>query len=199
MRNPFRASALVFFLVLATACGGDAHYDAQAPKVPFVSQISPDGADQFYDGTMNCGPAVLAGIAKAHGETGGLRDADLINLLAEVAGTTEVGTTGNGMIAGLDFLGLESSASKGADLEWIDNELAAGHDVIALGDYYAIPGREQPGRHSSHFIAVMAARDGWSTYDVMDPMDKSVTSLKDDELENYIVSQDAGGFTMSAW
>jgi len=193
-----RLLSATLFLVLA-ACGGDAHYDAQAPKVPFVDQIHPDGADEAYDGTMNCGPAVLAGIAKGHGESNGLRDADLVVLLSEVAGTTEEGTNGYGMLDGIDWLGLEANANPGSDLDWIDDELAAGHDVIAEGDYYAIPGREEPGRHSGHYIAVMAARDGWATYDVMDPAGRSVTSLADYELDNFISSSPQGGFTLSAW
>lgn len=191
--------AVLLLLAFAAACGSDAHYDAKAPKVPFVDQIHPDGADGTYDGSMNCGPAVLAGIAKGHGESNGLRDADLVNLLVEVAGTTEEGTTGYGMLDGLDWLGLQTAASAGGDLDWIDDELAAGHDVIAAGDYYAIPGREMPGLHSGHYIAVMAARDGWTTYDVMDPAGKSVTSLEDWELADFITSHPQGGFTISAW
>ena len=103
------------------------------------------------------------------------------------------------MIDGLDWLGYETSASAGSDLDWIDDELAAGHDVIANGDYYAIPGREQPGRHSGHYIAIMAVRDDWSVYDVMDPAGKTVTSLEDWELDNFITSHPQGGFTIAAW
>jgi hypothetical protein len=189
-----------FALVLA-ACGGSPveKYDAKATPVPYVDQYHPPGTDATYDGTENCGPAVLAGIAKGHGETGGLQDGQLVMLLAEVAGTNEIGTTGYGMMDGLAFLGLETLANRGADLDWIDNELAAGHDVIAAGDYYAIGGREQPGRHAGHYIAVMAARGDWSKYDVMDPAGRTVTSLADWELENFIESHPQGGFTLSAW
>src|SRR5215470_14240362 len=121
-----RSASLLVFLLVAS-CASDEKYDAKAPDVPFVSQIQPAGASGSYDGSMNCGPAVLAGIAKGHGLAGVLSDADLIEELVGVAGTTSMGTTGNGMIAALDWMGMETSASQGADLDWIDNELASGH------------------------------------------------------------------------
>src|SRR5262249_30164987 len=155
-----RLHGLVALVLVAVAgCGGSApeHFDAKAPDVPFMSQLDPAGKGPGYDGTMFCGPAVLAGIAKGHGWTGGLSDADLISTLAEVAGTTERGTTGNGMIAGLDWLGMEHDAVRGCDLEWIDNELAAGHDLIAMGDYWSLPNHYDASKAAGHFIAVTGA------------------------------------------
>jgi hypothetical protein len=175
-------------------------YDAQAPDVPFVDQLHPAGADASYDGTEFCGPALLAGIAKARGSTFGLADAGLVSFLAVIASTDPAtGTTGNGMIFALTSLGLQTDASKGADLDWVDAELTAGHDVIANGNYYAVPGREQPGLAAGHYIAVTAAGDGWSRYKVTDPADARVTSLTDEELSTFIASHPEGGFTLSAW
>src|SRR5262249_10557031 len=140
------------------------------------------------------------GMAKVRGMTDGLNDAQLIEELAGVAGTNpNAGTTGNGMIAALTWMGLEYSANRGADLEWIDNELAAGHDVIANGDYYSIPGREDPTKSSGHYIAVTAVKDDWTVYKVTDAADGNVTELTDDELYTFITSHPEGGFTLSAW
>jgi hypothetical protein len=183
----------------AAACGSSADFDAEAPDIPYIDQYNPAGKDVHYDGSENCGPAILAGIAKARGQTGGLEDAGLIMLLAEVAGTGEDGTNGYGMIAALDWLGMETAANAGGDLDWIDDELAAGHDVIANGDFYAIPGREEPGSHSGHYIAVTGVRDGWSVYEVTDPAGRSVKSLTDWQLRDFIESHPQGGFTISAW
>ena len=204
-RLTFRRAAALVVLVLAAACGGSpaqpaAQFDAKAPDVPYIDQYSPAGKDASYDGTENCGPALLAGIAKARGETGGLTDASLINLLAATAGTRPAdGTTGHGMIAALEWLGMQTGANPGGDLGWIDDELAAGHDVVANGDFYAVPGREAPGLHAGHYIAVTAARDGWSSYKVTDPADGRVTSLTDSQLQTFIESNPHGGFTISAW
>ncbi len=194
-----RAPALVLF-VLAAACGSPAEkWDAKAPDVPFVDQLNPAGKDPNYDGTENCGPAVLAGIAKGHGWTDGLQDAEVIMLLADVAGTNGQGTTGNGMIAALEWMGMQTAANPGGDLEWIDNELAAGHDVIANGDYYSLPNHEDPALQSGHYIAVTGARDNWSVYAVMDPAGRGLTSVSDDELQTFIDAHPQGGFTISAW
>jgi len=191
---------LATLAVLLFACGNLLdHYDARAPDVPFVDQINPAGRDAFYNGTENCGPAILAGIAKAHGKAGNMNDAELINLLALMAGTGPGGTTGNGMIAALTGMGMESDASAGADLDWIDEELSAGHDVIANGDYYAVPGRENPNKHSGHYIVITAVKDGWSTYKVMDPADPKVTWMTEAQLEKFIDLHPQGGFTISAW
>jgi hypothetical protein len=199
-RPTLRRAAPLVMLALATACGSHAiEFDAQAPDVPFIDQYNPAGRDAYYDGSEYCGPAVLAGIAKARGQTGGLEDAALVMLFAEVAATNDQGTTGYGMIDALDWLGMQTGANAGGDLDWIDGELAAGHDVIANGDFYAVPGREQPGLHSGHYIAITGVGDGWSVYRVTDPADGSVGSLTDQELENFIVSNPAGGFTISAW
>ena len=206
-------------LVLMGACGGapgeqsDApaqpldppteQFDALAPAVPFVDQDHPAGADASYDGSQNCGPALLAGIAKSRNDTFGRADAQLVELLATIAGTSpEDGTTGFGMIFVLRVLGMRTAATPGANMDFIHAELAAGHVVIACGDYYAVPShaQEHPGGHSSHYIAVTGASGGWSRYRVTDPADAKDTSLTDAELETYIRSgPDGGGFTISAW
>jgi hypothetical protein len=189
-------------LLLTTFCGGSSseNFDVRAPDVPFIDQYHPAGRDAHYDGTENCGPAILAGIAKARGLSAGLSDGDLINRLAQLAGTDpRGGTTGNGMIAALHYLGMRTDATPGANLEWIDNELASGRDVIANGDFYSVPGRENPGLHAGHYIAITAATGGWSSYKVTDPADARVTSMTDSQIEKFIRSHPQGGFTISAW
>ena len=175
-------------------------FDAVAPAVPFIDQNHPAGADFSYDGSEFCGPAIVAGIAKARNTTFGLQDAQLVAFLASIAGTDPAqGTTGNGMIFVLKSLGMQTDANPGGDLDWIDNELSKGHDVIAEGDWYAVPGREKPGFHSGHYIAVTAVSGGWLKYSVTDPWDGNVTSLTDAQLETFITSNPKGGFTISAW
>src|SRR5262245_47173856 len=91
-------------LLLTTFCGGSEDFEARGPDVPFIDQYKPAGRDAHYDGTEYCGPAILAGIAKSRGLSDGLSDADLINRLVRVAGTDpRTGTSGNGMIAALNY------------------------------------------------------------------------------------------------
>jgi len=187
-------------LLLTTFCGGSEDFDARGPDVPFIDQYKPAGRDAHYDGTEYCGPAILAGIAKSRGLSDGLSDADLINRLARVAGTDpRTGTSGNGMIAALNYLGMRTDAIAGAKLDWIDNQLVSGHYVIAQGDFYSVPGRENPGLRSGHYIAITAAMGGWSSYKVTDPADGKVTSMTDSQIEKFIRSAPGGGFTISAW
>jgi len=201
-RIAFRGTAPLFALALAlaAACGGASseQFDARAPDVPYVDQYNPAGKYAGYDGTENCGPALLAGMAKERRQTGGLNDAALVDWFAGIAGTNDVGTTGHGMIAALEWMGLRTDANPGGDLDWIDDELANGHDVIANGDFYSLPGHQRSGVHSGHYIAVTAARDGWSSYRVTDPAG-GVTFLSDLQLQTFIVSHPQGGFTISAW
>lgn len=199
-RPTLRRAAPLVVLMLAAACGSPPEvFDAKAPDVPFVDQINPPGRDSTYDGTENCGPAVLAGIAKGRGWTDGLQDAEVIVMLAEIAGTNQYGTTGNGMIGALQWMGMQTAANPGGDLNWIDDELAAGHDVIANGDYWSLPDHEDPGLASGHFIAVTGVRNGWSVYEVMDPAGQSLHSLTDEELQTFIDAHPQGGYTISAW
>ena len=201
-RRTLRRAAMIAVHVLSAACGGSLvdHYDARAPDVPFIDQFNPAGKGPAYDGSEYCGPAILAGIAKSRGLSSGLSDADLVSALAFMAGTDPAtGTTGNGMIAVLETMGMHTDANKGADLDWIDDELAAGHDVIANGDFYSVPGRENPGLHAGHYVAITAAKNGWSSYKVMDPADPKVTSMTDAQVETFIRNHPQGGFTISAW
>jgi hypothetical protein len=200
-RPTLRRAAPIVALLLTTFCGGSPseHFDARAPDVPFIDQYKPAGRNASYDGTENCGPAILAGIAKARGLSAGLSDADLINRLARVAGTDATGTSGHGMVAGLQYLGMWTDAKAGADLGWIDHELASGHDVIANGDFYSVPGRQNPARRAGHYIAITAAMDGWSSYKVTDPADGKVTSMTDSQIQKFIRSHPQGGFTISGW
>jgi len=199
-RSAFRpAPAIIVFALAAAACGGSPEYDAKALEVPFVDQYDPAGKGPLYDGSMNCGPALLAGIAKAQGMTTGYTDAEVVVELAEVAGTDEDGTTGHGMIAALEWMGMQTDASPGADLYWIDDELTAGHVVIANGDYYSLPGREDPVKVAGHYIAVTGVYDDWSTYEVVDPAERNCTALADWQLATFIENATEGGFTISAW
>jgi len=184
--------------------GGDAGpapdrgFVARAPPLPWVGQEHPVGENANYrNGPENCGPAVLAMLARLRKLYPNLSDADLIMLLAKLAGTTDHGTTGNGMIAALHEMGFQTEASKGADLNWIDQQLALGHEVIANGDFYSVPGRENPKLQAGHYIAITANENGQYTID--DPEDPNVHTMSAAQLKKFIASHPQGGFALAAW
>src|SRR5262249_6422830 len=162
--------------------------------VPFIDQYNPAGKDASYDGTEFCGPALLAGIAKARGEAGGRSDAELINELAASAGTVVAeGTSALGMLNALQgWIGMQTSYNLNSDRAGLTTGLPAGPDVIALGDFYAVPGRINPNLHAGHFIAVTAAGNQWKLYKVTDSADRNVTLMTDSQLQNFIKSNPDG-------
>lgn len=171
---------------------------------PKISQFAPTGAPAGYDGTEACGPTVGAMVARNIGYTpdGNKKptDADLIADLGKAAGTTPTGTTGNGMIAMFEHMGMDTNATKGANLDWMTSELQAGHHVVALGNYYAVPGRTDQGQGmtSGHYLDITGVnKDG--SFEVNDPADTSLTSMTRDQMQNFIATAPQGGFAVSAW
>jgi len=178
---------------------GNQAVSGSAKPLPFVSQYDPLGKDANYkNGPENCGPAVLASIAKANGlQPAGMTDAALITKEMGVAGTTGQGTTGNGMIAALQDMGMKTAATPGADMNWINGQLAQGHEVVANGDFYSVPGRVDDKQVAGHYIAVTNVANG--LYSVTDPADSSVHTMTADQLAAFINNHPQGGFAISAW
>jgi peptidase C39-like protein len=172
--------------------------NGQAKPLPYINQYNPVGKDASYtNGAENCGPAILAMIAKSRGQTGGLADAQLVNQVGRTAGTTGAGTTGNGMIAGLQALGMQTAAAPGADMNFINSQLAQGHEVISNGDFYSVPTHADPNLTAGHYIAVTGVNNG--VYTVVDPADPTIHSMTAQQLQSFIASHPQGGFSLGAW
>jgi len=169
---------------------------------PKISQFAPAGAAAGYDGTEACGPTVGAMVARNVGFTpdGNKKptDADLVADLAKAAGTTAQGTTGNGMIAMYEHMGLDTKATKGADLDWMTAELQAGHHVTALGNYYEVPGRIDDTKTSGHYLDITGV-DKAGNFLVNDPANTDLNSMTRDEMQKFITTAPQGGFAISAW
>lgn len=167
--------------------------------VPFINQYAPTGAAAGYDGTMNCGPAAAAMMARSVGYEPQLNDAELVNKLAAVGGTDPTkGTTGNGMIAMFEEMGLQTAASEGADLAWIQNQVQSGKFVTALGDFYEVPGRENSNLSAGHYLTIIGMDRQTGDFQVMDSASSQVQSLTAAQLSNFINSLPEGGFAISA-
>lgn len=173
---------------------------AQGDGVPWISQMDPKGEDKSYkNADQNCGPAVMAMLAREHGKGQGTDDADLISKLGQVGGTDGTGTTGNGLIAMGQELGLNATPNKGADSQWVMGQLAQGKDVVANGDYNKLPNHSDPTKPqetSPHYI-LLTGIDKSGNITVEDPMDPNLRSLTPAQLDAYNNGQAEGGFNVA--
>jgi len=174
--------------------------DAAAKSLRGISQMEPDGIKdgKYTNAAMNCGPTVLAMIGEAYGKRpAGLTDAEYINQLGLKAGTTGEGTTGNGLISALNDMGMDTTATKGANLPWINSQLEAGRNVIADGDYYSLAAHPSDTQVAGHYIAVTAYTGGM--YTITDPANGQTSQLTPQQLSDFIAHHPEGGFALSTW
>jgi hypothetical protein len=179
---------------------------SEANHLQWIGQMAPTGAATDYNGLMNCGPAAGAMIARDIGFEfePKMTDAALVNRLAEIGQTSPtLGTTGNGMLAMYEEMGLETAATRGADMDWINSQLSAGRYVTALGDYYAVPERLDDSKTAGHYLALTGYheatpnKDAW--YAISDPAASSVDRMTAAQLQSFITSAPEGGFAISCW
>jgi peptidase C39-like protein len=175
-----------------------AQIGAGTGAAPYINQLNPVGRPPQYQGEMYCGPTAMAMIARARGLGVGETDGQLIERFARIGGTTDQGTSGNGMIAIGQELGLNTRAAPGADLRFINAELAQGRTVVAQGDFWALPEHADPDKTSGHYLLVQG-QDAAGNYRVSDPQTSKVMAITADTLSNYMQALPAGGFSISFW
>jgi hypothetical protein len=164
----------------------------QGWQVPWISQLNPSGSEFGYsNATANCGPASVAMIARANGWGTGLSDAQLINQLGAIGGTTADGTSINGIAAMAQAMGQKAEINGlpevGAQgmLSWIDSSLAAGKKIVANGDFYSEPGRDSSQGPSGHYIDVVG-KDESGNYKIRDPWSKEITTMTPQQLVTFL-------------
>jgi hypothetical protein len=164
----------------------------QGWQVPWISQLNPAGSEFGYsNATANCGPASVAMIARANGWGTGLSDAQLINQLGAIGGTTADGTSINGIAAMAQAMGQKAEINGlpevGAQgmLNWIDSSLAAGKSIVANGDFYSEPGRDSGQGPSGHYIDVVG-KDESGNYKIRDPWSKEITTMTPQQLVTFL-------------
>ncbi len=167
-------------------------------NVPFISQYRPVGAERGYsNGPSNCGPTSMAMIARAMGYGKGMSDAQLINHLGRIGGTTGAGTSVNGIVAMARAMGKTGTVKgPGPDVEWIAQQLRAGKLVVANGDYHAMPPHQNEARTSGHYVTV-AGLDAQGNFIVRDPADQNVKTVTPAQLRHFIRSNPNGGWAIS--
>ena len=176
--------------------GDNAHVDAG--KVPYINQYRPDGAERGYsNGSSNCGPTSMAMIARSFGYGEGLSDAQLINKLGGIGGTTGAGTSVNGIVAMATAMGKNAQMKgPGANVDWIRSQLEAGKLVVANGDYYAMPPHQNESRTSGHYVTV-AGIDDKGNFIIRDPADANVKTVTAEQLAHFLNSNPNGGYQVS--
>jgi len=173
-----------------------AQINAGTGAAPYINQLDPAERDPQYQGQEYCGPTVMAMIARSRGIGEGLSDSQLIEQFARIGGTNAVGTTGNGMVAIGESLGLKANAVPGADLNFINGQLAQGLPVAALGNYYALPPHVEAGKNSGHYVLVQGT-DALGNYRVSDPMTDKVTVVTPETLRGFMMANPDGQFAIS--
>ena len=173
--------------------------DAEGPgKVPYINQYRPVGAERGYsNGPSNCGPTSMAMIARAFGYGKGMSDAQLINHLGKIGGTTSAGTGINGIAAMARAMGKKAQTKgPGPQLEWMKEQLKAGKLVVANGDYHAMPPHQNESRTSGHYVCV-AGLDAHGNFIVRDPADQHVRTITPQQMAHFIRSNPNGGWQIS--
>jgi hypothetical protein len=162
--------------------------------VPYINQLSPAGADGSYtNGAMNCGPAAMAMLARDLGYGAGMTDAQLINHLGGIGGTNSTeGTNVNGIVAMANAMGKNAQIHQGTDVSWMADQLRQGKQVVALGDFHAMPPHQDEGRTSGHFVTV-TGMDANGNFLVRDPADPNVRAVSPEQMAHFLGSHPAGG------
>ncbi len=165
---------------------------------PFISQYRPDGAERgYYNGPANCGPTSMAMVARAMGYGQGMTDAQLINHLGQKGGTSGNGTNVNGIVQMAQAMGKQGQIrGPGANVDWIREQLQQGKQVVANGDYYAMPPHRNDAKTSGHYVLVYGM-DAQGRFLVHDPADQNVKSVSAQELGYFINQNPNGGWQIS--
>ncbi|HVE87447.1 MAG TPA: hypothetical protein VND93_31535 [Myxococcales bacterium] len=170
-----------------------------ARKDPLISQFQ--SAPDYPNAEANCAPAVGAMVARSVNYGQKLSDADLIKDLGQAAGTDATGTSGNGVINMFEHMNMETSAAPGANMDFVRQELAAGHHAVALGDYYELPDHQSPTSPTStsgHYVDITRMNPDGS-FEVNDPAGTAPMTMTAAQLQSFISSAPGGGFVISAW
>lgn len=157
-----------------------------------INQLRPNGAGKDYaNGAYNCGPAVVAMLARGYGNMGGLSDAKLIQQLGKGIVTKDgVDADGIGkMLKRADVPPAGEALGADYDDSELDAHLAQGHKVIAQVRASDAKGVDPD---NAHYVLIQGkTKDG--NYTVSDPLSKNSYVVSKDQLREAVLKAPPDG------
>jgi Peptidase C39 family len=156
-----------------------------------INQLNPKGADQDYkNALLNCGPAVVAMLAKSSGKFGDMSDAQLVSQLGNGV-VTEKGTDSEGIAKMMERADLPiagDALGAGYSDKDLQSELKQGHKLIAQ----VRSTNPQAQKDSAHYVVIEGmTRDG--NYVISDPLAKGPYAVKPDQLKEAVLKAPPDG------
>lgn len=147
--------------------------------VPLISQMHPaDDDNSYYNGGSNCGPTAMAMVARAAGFRPDLTDADLINYLGEIGGTTaENGTSHAGIEKMAEAMGLPLQYGAKGDMQFVKDALADGKLVVINGNFGGVTGI-----WGGHYVTCTGYDPATDTFTINDSGSDTTYQLSPDQL-----------------
>jgi hypothetical protein len=161
-------------------------------NTPHINQLRPSGAGKDYvNGAYNCGPAVVAMLARGHGKMAGISDAKLIQQLGKGVVTPD-GVDADGITKMLKRADVPPAGEAlGADYDdsELDDHLKQGHKVIAqvrASDAHGVD------PDNAHYVLIQGkTKDG--NYTVSDPLSKKPYVVTPDQLRDAVLNAPPDG------
>jgi hypothetical protein len=156
-----------------------------------ISQLNPKGADENYKNALfNCGPAVVAMLARGHGKMKDMTDAQLVTELGKGV-VTDKGSTPEGiaqMMERADVPLAGDALGAGYSEKDVQDQLKQGHKLIAQ----VRSTNEKSLKDTAHYVVVEGmTREG--NYVISDPLAKGPYVVKPEQLKEAVLKAPPDG------
>jgi hypothetical protein len=156
-----------------------------------INQLRPQGADKDYaNGAFNCGPAVVAMVARGWGHMGHLNDAQLVQQLGQGV-VTRQGTSPEGIARMMERANVPlggNALGAGYSEKDVQDHLLKGHKLIAQ----VRSSNPQSQKDSAHYVLVEGmTRNG--NYIISDPLARGPYAVSPRQLKEAVLKAPPDG------